>query len=93
MFTPVNRRKLRRQARRETEEIIRRISEEVGGMPSSDTFSGSWSESDTEESVFNFAGERMLLGAKYVSAPRTAMVSDPATTNTDHTMDNGDNQQ
>ncbi|BHF69297.1 hypothetical protein SprV_0301234100 [Sparganum proliferum] len=51
MFTPVNRRKLRCQARRETEEIIRRISEEVGGMPSSDTSSGSWSESDTEEST------------------------------------------
>ncbi|BHF70456.1 hypothetical protein SprV_0301350700 [Sparganum proliferum] len=43
--------KLWRQARRETEEIIRRISKEVGGMPSSDTSSGSGSESDTEEST------------------------------------------
>ncbi|BHF75899.1 hypothetical protein SprV_0501899700 [Sparganum proliferum] len=160
MFTPVNRRKLRRQARRETEEIIRRISEDVGGMPSSDTSSGSWPESDTEESMSSTslanerssslegssvstdeevgstaeveeedaspreslrkwalrlkiphshanellkalkqwlpdlpADARTLLGAKYVSAPSTAMVSDPATTNTDPSIDNGDNQQ
>ncbi|BHF61967.1 hypothetical protein SprV_0100494700 [Sparganum proliferum] len=51
LTTEMFKRKLRRQAHRETEEIIIRISEEMGGMPSSDTSSGSWSESDTEESM------------------------------------------
>ncbi|BHF67891.1 hypothetical protein SprV_0301092000 [Sparganum proliferum] len=39
------------------------------------------------------ADARTLLGTKYVSAPSTAMVSDPSRTNTDPEVDKGDNQQ
>ncbi|BHF68187.1 hypothetical protein SprV_0301121900 [Sparganum proliferum] len=102
-------------------------------MPSSDTSSGSWSESDTEESMSStsMANERpsSLEGSSVSTdeevgstaeveeedaSPRESLrkwkghdryqrkcqrastsrqSQDPSTTNTDPTMDNGDNQQ